>query len=280
MIYAIISTILDSMASVFWKRALVYNAPKEIFSILAYSSIILISTILFITWKLSVEIVSIWTLLIILLITILTYIRTLIMQTVYRNDKISKILPYQNISKIITLIVGFFLFWDTSIITLIIALVTIFIIILFSIDFKKIYIPKTIKLFSIAEVIYATILLLLWYLLLSITNISYFVYSYLFWITFTLILIGYKKQFHYFKELPKQFYGYRLTACHLWWTGYILSLFIMKELWLTVSILVSYIWLASTLVFSYLMFKDKPTKKDLLLIIIVTILISIWYYFK
>lgn len=280
MIYAVISTILDSMASVFWKKSLVYNAPKEIFSVLAYTSVVLITIVLLLTWKLSIEIVWIWTLMIILLITVLTYIRTLIMQTVYKNDKISKILPYQNISKIITLVIWFFLFWDTSIITLIIALITIIVIILFSIDFKKIYIPKNIKLFSVAEVIYASILLLLWYLLLSITNISYFVYSYLFWITFTLLLINYKKQFHYFKKLPKQFYWYRLTASHIWWTWYILSLFIMKELGLTVSILVSYIWLASTLIFSYLMFKDKPTKKDLLLILIVTVLISIWYYFK
>ncbi len=280
MVYAIISTIIDSIASVFWKKSLIYNAPKEIFSLLAYTSIILITIILFITWKLSIELVWIWTILIILLITILAYIRTIIMQTVYKEDKISKILPYQNISKIITLIIWFFLFWDTSVITLIIALITVFIIILFSIDFKKVYIPKNIKLFSLSELIYASILLLLWYLLISITNVTYFTYSYTLGIIFTLILIYYKNQFKYFKQLPKQFYWYRLTASHLWWISYIISLFIIKEMWLTVSILISYVWLISTLIFSFLMFNDKPTKKDLLLIIIVTILISIWYYFK
>lgn len=280
MIYAIISTVLDSIWTNIWKKALNFNMAKEPFSMLAYSSLFFMLIVLYFLWKLQLNNLGIYEVFLILIIFIIWYFRWFLLQYVYKNDKISKILPYQNISKILTIIIGFFIFADTSIITLFIAIFTALIIFIFSFDFKKIYIPKTIKTFWIAEIMYSVNILLLGVILTKITNISYFVYSYIVWLTIIWIIVILKKQLNEFIKVDKKFYIYRLSASHIWWVSYILSLLVMQELWVIMSILISYIWLWSTLLFSFLIFKDKPSKKDLLLLILVSILITVWFYYK
>lgn len=280
MIYAIISTVLDSIWTNIWKKALSFNMAKEPFSLLAYTSLFFMLIVLFFLWKLQLDNLGLYEIFLILLIFTIWYFRWFLLQYVYKNDKISKILPYQNISKILTIIIWFFLFSDTSITTLIIAIFTALLIFIFSFDFKKIYIPKTIKTYAIAEVMYSANILLLGVILSKITNISYFIYSYVVWIIIIWIIVILKKQLNEFIKVEKKFYLYRMSACHIWWTSYILSLLVMQELWVIMSILVSYIWLWSTLLFSFLMFRDKPSKKDLFLLTLVSIFITLWFYFK
>lgn len=236
--------------------------------------------ILYLFDKLYLDQIWLSEILLIFLIFLIWYIRWFLLQYVFRNDKISKILPYQNISKIFTIIIWFFIFSDTSVITLLFAILTAFVIFIFSFDFRKIYIPKTIKTYSIAEVMYSANILLLWYILSKITSISYFIYSYLLAIFIILTIVLIKKQLSEFIIVDKKFYFYRLLASHIWWVSYILSLFVMQELWIIISILISYLWFWFMLFFSFMFFWDKPSKKDLFLLILVSVLITMWYYFK
>jgi len=280
MFFALLSTFLNSIATNFWKKALSYNAPREFFNFIAYFSIVLISIALYFFDKLHLSNINLTTFWLIIFLYLLQFIIVQLNQYVFSKEKISSILPYQNIHKVLVIIFGFFIFWDISIITLIIALLTVLIIILFTTDFKTIKIPKTIKIFSFSQILETINFLLLWYLFTLISNVTFFIYSFILWIFFVWSIVFYKKQFSCFKTLPSNFFKYRLIAAHIWWTSYILSLIVIQELWLSMSILLSYIGLGMTLFFSYIMFKDKPSKKDLILIIFVSILIWIWYYFK
>lgn len=280
MFFALISTFLESSAVMFWKKALTFNAPKELFSLLAHSSIFFISIVLYITGNFDVQPLNINLILLILMVFCIGFIRILLVQYVYAKDKISTILPYQNISKIITIVAWFFIFEDTSLTTLMIAILTVIIIVIFSIDFKSFRIPKTIKTYSLSELLYAFNLLTIGYLLTQITNVSYFIYSYIVSILIIGSIVILKWQIKTALKLPKKFYLYRITACHFGWSSYILSLLVIQSLWVTMSVLISYIWLWITLLFSYLFFWDKPERKNIILTIIVSILIWLWYYYK
>jgi len=192
----------------------------------------------------------------------------------------SSLMPYQNISRIVVIIFWFLIYQDTSLITLIVAIITTIIIALFSINFKNNTVPKDIKIYSIVQIINGIITLTTVYILKEIWNINYFLYMYIIWIIFISIVVWYKWQFKQALKLPKKFYYYRLATSHIWWVSYLLSLLVIENLGATLSILVSYIWLSVTLLFTYLFLWEKISKKDIILSIIVSLLIGIWYIYK
>lgn len=280
MFFAIFAIFLDALATNFWKKALTFNAPKELFNLLSKSSTILVTVILVIFWILDFAWVNYYYILLLILITIVWTLKTLLNQYIYSVEKISNLMPYTNINKILSIILAFFIFWDISNTSFGITLIAIFFIIWFSIDFKTLKFPKTIGLFAFWEIIQSSLTLLTWYILLSITGSAFFVLTYIIWFVFVSIMVARKWQFKELKTLPPKFYLYRMTACHLWWIWYLLSVIVIKDLWVSMSILLSFIWIWITLIFSYLMFKDKPSAKNIALTIIVSTLVGLGYYFK
>lgn len=280
MFFALMSAFLQSFALIYWKKSLWFWANKDYFFVLSYASIFLIFFILFFSWNLKLEFISIFYIFLIFWIIVSTYFMIMLRQYVFKKDKLSKILPYLNISKIITIILWFFIFADVSLFTLFVAILTTIIIFLFSMDLKDFTIPKTIKIICLSELLLAINTLLIWYILLKVSNISYFFYEYLIGIFFILVLMLFKKPPKDFYKLSKEFYVSRMIAAHLWWVSYIISLLVIKNLWVTMSILVSYVWIWVTLLFSFFILNDKPSKKDLILVFIVSVLIWVWYFFK
>jgi hypothetical protein len=68
-------------------------------------------------------------------------------------------MPYDNINKILSIILAFFIFSDVSLITLLITIFAVIIIIAFSIDFKTLKIPKSVLIFSFAQLLTAILTL-------------------------------------------------------------------------------------------------------------------------
>jgi uncharacterized membrane protein len=279
-IWAIISEILNSITAIFRKKSLNFNAPKELFKFFAYSPVFLITLWIFLAWKLNIVHLNFTNFIIIFSIVIIWLWYGIVEQTVYKRNKLSSILPYLNISKIIVIVFWYIIFHDTSQITLICAILATLTISIFSIDFKNFTIPRDIKILFLLQTVYGIITLVTIYLLKQIGNVSYFFYTYLIWIIFIGLVVLYKWQFKLIPKLPKKFYIYRLSASHLWWISYLISLLIIQNLWATLGMLVSYIWLAVTLLFSYLFLWEKIEKKDTILAIIVSFFIGIWYIYK
>ena len=280
MIWAILSELLNSIASIFRRKSLDFNAPKDFFKLLAYSWIFLIWFILYISWHLQTKPLNLLVFTLLVWITIIWLILWNLKQILYKRNKMSSLMPYQNISKIIVIIFWFLIFHDTSLITLFIAIITTIIIALFSINFKNNTVPKDIKIYSIVQIINGLVTLIIVYILKKIWNIDYFLYTSIMWIILISMVVWYKWQFKQALKLPKKFYYYRLANSHIWWVSYLLSLLVIENLGATLSILVSYIWLAVTLLFTYLFLWEKLSKKDIILTVIVSLLIGIWYIYK
>lgn len=209
----------------------------------------------------------------------------LIESNIIKKVKISKILPYSNFDKLFVIILWFTLFywepWYQSIITLIISIITVVIIMLFSMDFKNIWLDKDIKLYLLVKFLYACTTVIMWYILLEYSTLDIFAVIIFIYLIFHLVVNLFLKSD--FKSLFKQnkiFYKYRLLTWILWRLWFILSISIIKSSWVLIASLLSFI----TIVFSVFSMKfilwDNPTKKQILLAFLVICLIWIWYYFK
>jgi drug/metabolite transporter (DMT)-like permease len=62
--------------------------------------------------------------------------------------------------------------------------------------------------------------------------------------------------------------------------SFILYLFLVSEFGIVVSTLLSFLATGVTMLFGYLILKKKPSKKDIYLTIITTVLVGIGFYFK
>lgn len=204
---------------------------------------------------------------------------------IIKNIKISKIMPYASFDKLFIILLWFILFyWNpgyTSITTLIISVLTVVIIMLFSIDLKNFWIEKDVKLYIFLKFLYACSTLIIWKVLFDYSTLDIFsliIFFYLFFHIFTNLF--FKRNFILIFSQNKQFYKYILTSTILWRSSFIIWIYIIESSWVLFASLLSFI----TIVFSIFSMKfilwDTPNKKQVLLSIIVILMIWIWYYFK
>lgn len=282
MIWWIFSTFLLSISNIFRKKAMVFKIQISafwfmFFWILWWSTIFLILTAL---GKLNTEIFTVKYVWLTILISCIYISSTLISQYVYKREKISLLAPYENLNKILSIIIAFFLFGDVSVTSLCIALLVVVIIFCSSYNFKEKYIPKTIQIFGINQLLISINTIILWYVLLNISAIDFYMIEKIVAFTILFSIIFFNKDLFKMKTLSKWFLQTRITASLIWSLSYILSLYVISEFWITINILLSFIYLIFVLTLSYFILWDTPTKKSILVSILVVALVSLWFYFK
>lgn len=287
---AILSTFFWSLSDVFFKKALKYNINLwnndflgQVFPLIVFLFIYFFVWFNFET-KLNLEInVIFYVFLSFVFYTIWRYYHA----KIFKVEKITHLLPYENLSKIFTIIFSFYLFSDISSTTFFITILTIFVIIWFSIDFKSLTFSKNILLFSFSHLFFAIWNLLTWYVLLEVAKWWLWVSWYSFITTYLIIWTGlfllpflFLKWFSELKEVDFGFYVYRWTSWFFSWFSWFLSMVVISNLGLSISVLLSFLWILSTLFFAFFILRDIPTKKDIILTILLLILISAGFYFK
>lgn len=278
MFIALISTIMSSFADVSWKKSLSYWVRWRAHALWSYP-IALVLFLYFMLTGFNIFSVSIVPVIVVWIIALLDIIKEPVTQQIYKEEKISVIMPYLNLSKIFVIISSFFLFQDVSNITLCITIFTVIVIALTSIDFKNKRLPKNFSKLLFVESI-RTIWTLLWgWLILSYSEIIYFNIYVIAYLIPAILLTYTSGQIWDLRKTSPAFWFFRLIA-GLWWLSWFLSLVVIKNLGLSLSILLWFLWIWITLLVSYFFLKDTPSKKDILLTITVSILIWIWYYFK
>lgn len=278
MFVALLSTIMTSFADVSWKKSLSFWVRTRAHALWSYpialslfAYFVLTGFSLFSAWVVPIVVVS--------LIAILDIIKEPVNQQIYQEEKISVIMPYLNLSKIFIIISSFFIFKDVSNITLCITIFTIIIIALVSIDLKNKRLPRNFSKLLFVETLVAIWAVLGWWLVLSYSEIIYFNIYVLAYLIPTIFLAYTSGQIWDLRRTNSTFWLYRLIA-GMWWFSWFLSLVVIKNLGLSLSILLWFLWIGITLFVSYIFLKDKPSKKDITLTIVVSLFIWIWYYFK
>ncbi len=290
LLIAMISTIFASLWDIFFKKALKYNInlwnndflwqilPLWVFIFAYYYFEFQFDTTLY----LSLDVIGA-IFLSLFFYTIGRYFHA----KIFKIEKITYLLPYENLSKIFTIIFSFYLFSDISTLSFFITLVTIFVIIVFSLDFKNIAFSKNILIFSFSHLLFAIWNLIVGYILLETSKWGLWVSGYSFITTYLVmgIVIFFIPFFvlKWFQELKKVdfgFYTYRSISWFLSWFSWFLSLVVISYLGLSISVLLSFLGIFSTLFFAFFILRDIPRKKDIILTIIILTLISLWFYFK
>jgi len=282
MIWWILSTFLSGFSTIFRKKSMKFRDQLWDFGFmfLGWAGALVLFPLFFWRGDFWLQALTIENIGIIILICIFWFGSNIISQYVYSNEKISTIAPYENLNKILSIILSFFIFSDVSVISLCIALFVVGIIFVTSMDLKNMKIPKTVQIFSINQLMISINTILIGYLLLNITSIEYFVLENAMGILMLLVIIIFNKDIIKLKNQNIGFYRNRLGASLFGTLGYILSLYIISSFWVTINILLSFLYLGFILFLSYIMLGDKPTRKSIIVSIIVTLLVGLGFYFK
>ena len=151
-------------------------------------------------------------------------------QKLYRAEKLSNILPYANLNAVFAIIAGFLIFRDASTWSFLIAIITFLVILGFSIDLKKLTMPKSIKLILGIQALIALEALLTGRFLKSVSDKEYYILYELIVVVLLLFPIIARGLFKELKKTSLPFYGYRMGGALTGHIGRILYLFTVSEL--------------------------------------------------
>ena len=281
MIRSILSTFLSSLSEVLWTKTFDYGrVPLLVHTFLSNIwGIFVVAVVAIILLNPTFSLTEYWLELVLILISVLCYvIYDWLDQKVYSQEKLSHIIPYQNINSIFSIIISFVFFFDTSLIAFFMTLLAALVIIFASIDFKKFTIPKSFKTIIVAQSLISLETLLTWYVLIRLDYVWFFLIYAVVAVVLILVSLIYKKQsFSSLEKVWLRFYPLIIISSAIGRATFAIGLFLVNELWLTMSILLGFIWIITSLLFWYLILKDKPNKKDILVAVLVSAFIAIWY---
>ncbi|MDD5770559.1 MAG: hypothetical protein PHE25_06315, partial [Candidatus Gracilibacteria bacterium] len=261
----IISTSLNSFGTGFWKKALGEGNLSNIMfkitaQIISFAYIILV----FIFFRFDSNLLFSKDVLLLIISVILSSSTILIQAYVMKQTKLSQLMPYDNLDNLFTVILGFILFYGTekgsSITTLIITILTIFIIIGFSIDRKNLKIPKTIGLYILYKVLKSARTLVVGYILVKYVATSFAIGNWFFEvISFTLLAFITKDNFKSLINQNKAFYKNRFLASFLGWIAYFTGLLIIEKSGVIIATLLGFLSIVFNILTMKYMLDDTPT---------------------
>ena len=210
---------------------------------------------------------------------VVTYNSTL-SQKIYAREKISTLLPYENLSSIITIIIAFFLFRDTPLITLFIALSVIIIIFVFSFDFRTREFPRQFWPIILNNTINGVRSIGIWYALVHLTSPTFYTIRNI--LTTGIVWIGIilASQLIFIKDIKKDFLIPRLMASFLWAISALIWFTLISKFGLITSTLLGFFSMLSTVILGYFFLADKPEKKNIILAVSVALLVACGSFFK
>lgn len=131
-------------------------------------------------------------------------------QKIYKEEKLSALMPFENVASILTIVAAFFLFRDTPVATLVIAIFTVALIFVATFDFKNRQFPKNISLILLANGISAARMLMIGYALVQLTSPTFYSIRSLIISAFAFLPILYFRQYGRYFEGDKKYLAPRL----------------------------------------------------------------------
>lgn len=282
MIWAIINTFLDSIADVLYKKALSISDIKSMIfqftgEILAIPIVIVLIFIFDFNLKLFLDPTIFGGFVV---MTIFFLLGNNLWQYLYKNEKLSTLLPYFKINSFIVVILGFLFFKDASLISFLICIWAIILTTIFSIDYKDYTAPKNSFKIILHEIFKTIEYLIAIYILKNVSSVEYVILYQVYYSIVVLLIIAFQKDFKEFKKFNSHILKYRYMGYTLWFTSYFIDIFLLKEYWVIILTLFWFICSSLTIVIAYFFLKEVPEKKEIILWVLVTILAWVGYYFK
>ncbi|MCF7834974.1 hypothetical protein K9M48_02870 [Candidatus Gracilibacteria bacterium] len=282
MIRAVLGNLLGSLSTVLRKKTLLISRlPKIFFRFLGEVNGIIIAFVIILIAGFNRRILTDRKIIVGIVIILIVAIRyDYIQQSLYKKEKISSLLPYENLNSVFTIIVGFFIFKDSSLISVGISMLVILITIGSSINIKKFERPKNLKSILLVQVLVTIECILTGYFLKDMGDQDYFILYELIIVAILIVPVLIKGYISKIKGTKIKFRGYETGQATLTNISFLLYLFLVSEFGVVISTLLSFLANGVTMLFGYIILKEKPGKKDIILTIITTLLVGIGFYFK
>jgi drug/metabolite transporter (DMT)-like permease len=145
MIWAVINNILSSICKIFYKKAVsLATLPPLLFSRFGEAIGFVLALVMIVVFGFETSVLS-WAVVIgITVLIVINLASSACNQKLYRIEKLSNIIPYQNLKSVFSIIAGFLIFKDASLFSFVIAVISFLVILGFSLDFKNLKLPKSI----------------------------------------------------------------------------------------------------------------------------------------
>jgi len=277
MIYWIISAILWAIWDILYKKS-IWLAHWKI-SDKYYQFIWNLFMVIFlpvIYFYFDFEWINLYLFLLIFLTSILSIAWELFEQYWYRNEKISVLVPFWEFQSVFTIIIWFFVFSDNSLISFIFAILAWITLVLWWLDFKNLKFNKYCLAVTIWALLWSIKYIIYWLLLVYISEYSILYYNIVISFLILLIIIILNKELKQYKKIDKKLSKFIILENFTRLTVSFITLFLIKNLWLVQAVLIWMLYLIASLAFSYIFLKNKPTKKELIIVFFVFLFISLW----
>ena len=280
MLYWILNAILWSIAGIVYKRAL--ELTDGILSSKLYQLIgAAITLTLWVCGYFFLEFQYIqWGIIGLLLLSAIFWIFSEVFeQYAYKKEKLSTLLPYWESETVFTVIFGCLLFTGSNLNSFLFTLGAWFILILWSIDFKKFTFNKYCWALVFSALLASIKILIYWYILLELTAYNAFLYNTFMIFIILLIINIITKDIKNVKKLSPKMWKFIIIENILRFVYWVISLFLIQELWIVQAVLIGMLYMVFSMITAFLFLKEIPSKKEIFIVILVCACISGWVYF-
>jgi len=283
----IIQSFLNSVGMILTKKVLenkaVGNNIQTLFSRFNHLIILLLVISLgFFDFKLNNSWFTYTDIVLLLVATTWLYITYPLRRIAYANEKISTLQPFAMLFQVFPVIIGFIFIASerANLITFIFALIASFIVIIPNIDLKTFKINKYSLMVLTSSIIKSFQLFATVYFLSKLDAVNFYLLESIIIIIFSVILLIIKREFNQFKLLTKKYVRLLTIANSVSVVSIVLVLTMYTNLWIIATSLLGLLYILFVFSLWYVFLWEKPTKKDIIITILISICITIWLFFK
>ncbi len=220
--------------------------------------------------------------LIIIIATAWLYITYPLRRIAYASEKVSVLQPFAMLFQVFPIIIWFIFIASekANFITFISALVASFIVILPNIKINSLKINKYCLMVLTSSIIKSFQVFSTLYFLTILNSANFYLLESILVIIFSIILMLYKSEFGEFKKLEKGYVKLMMFVNSIVIVSILLALTMYSTLWIVTTSLLSLLYLVFVYIIWFFILKEIPSKKDIIITILVSICIMIWMYFK
>ena len=277
MIYWIINALILSIWWVLYKKSLVimnWIISDKFYQLIGAFFTILFSSVLYIYYDL--EQVNIYIFIMLIATAFLWIIWELFEQYAYKNERLSVLVPYWEFQSVFTVIFWFLFFTDNSIISLFFTLLAWLTLVIWSINLKKISFNKYCLALIVKSLFSTFKILLYWFILKSLAIYNVVFYNILI-VFFILLLVSiFNREIKKIKKINIRKYKYLFLENFVRFFIWLLSLFIISELWIVQAVLIWMMYMVTSLISASLFLKEKISKKEIIIALVVSLCIWCW----
>lgn len=217
-----------------------------------------------------------------LLSTFWIYFTYYLRRTAYANEKVSVLQPFAMLFQVFPVILGFVFIASerANLITFLVAIVASFIVIIPNIEWKQFKMNKYSLMVLLSSTIKSWQIFIVLYFLTLFSPISFYFVESILIILISIFMILLKWEFSEIKKITKKYTKLLFSANLIAVISVLLVLTMYSTLWVVITSLLSLLYLVFVYMFWYIILKEIPTKKDVIIAILVSLCIIIWMLFK